>query len=83
MRWGWLVGAALLGIAALSVYLAFQSPAFVAGLTGLASAAAWKAIKPVLAKPEAPEDRAARQEAYRRADGDGDWRRKTGAPPKG
>lgn len=83
MRWGWLVGAVLLGVAGLSVYYAFQSPTFVAGLSALAAGAAWKAIKPVLEKPEAPEDRAARQEAYRRADGDNDMRRKSGAPPKG
>lgn len=82
MTW-WIVGLGLLAVAALSVYVAFRSPAFVAGLTALATAAAWKVIKPAILKPEAPEDRAARQEAYRRADGDGDWRRKSKAPPKG
>ena len=84
MRWWiWLGLAAILGVAAGSVYFAFQSPTFVAGLTALASAAAWKAIKPVILKEETPEAREERAKAYRRADGDNDWRRKSGAPPKG
>ena len=83
MRYWWIGGALLLGVAAISVYFAFSSPTFVAGLTALASAAAWKAIKPAIMKPETPEDRASRQDAYRRADGDNDFRRRSGAPPKG
>ena len=83
MRWWiWLGLAGLLAVAAGSVYFAFKSPTFVAGLTALASAAAWKAIKPVLVKPLTPQD----QEAWRKAElaGRGDeWRRKRrGAPPK-
>lgn len=84
MRWLlWLAGAVLLGVAALAVYMAFQSPAFVAGLSALAAAAAAKAIFAVVKKPETPEARVTRIEEYRRGHGDDDWRRKSGAPPKG
>lgn len=79
----WLGGAVLFGVAALAVYMAFQSPAFVAGLSGLAAAAAAKAIKEMVVKPETPEARVIRIEEYRRGHGDDDWRRKSGAPPKG
>lgn len=79
----WLAGAVLLGVAALAVYMAFQSPTFVAGLSALAAAAAAKAIKEVVVKPETPEARVIRIEEYRRGHGDDDWRRKSGAPPKG
>lgn len=75
MRWGWLIGAVLLGLSGLSVYYAFQSPAFVAGLTALATAAAWKAIKPVIVKQMTPEDIKAKNEAERRGNGD-NWIRK-------
>lgn len=79
----WAIGAVIFAVAAFAVYQAFQSPAFVAGLSALAAAAAWKAVRPILVTPETKADRASRQQAYRRADGDGDWRRKSGAPPKG
>ena len=55
----WLVGAALFGVAALSVYGAFQSPEFVMGLFGAMLVAGYKAIEPVLAKRMTPEDEAA------------------------
>ena len=74
----WLVGAALLGVAAFAVYGAFQSPTFVAGLSALAAAAAWKAVKPVIAKPMTAEEIEARQKAYRRGD-DGWLRRRNGS----
>lgn len=79
----WLAGAVLLGVAALGVYMAFQSPTFVAGLSALAAAAAAKAVKGIVVKPETPEARVIRIEEYRRGHGDDDWRRKSGAPPKG
>lgn len=83
MRWWlWLGLAVLFAVAAGAVYAAFQSPAFVAGLSAMATAAAWKAIKPVIIKPMTDEDR----EAWRKAElaGRGDeWRRKRlGLPPK-
>jgi len=70
----WLGGAALLGVAALSVYAAFRSPDFVAVLTSLAVAAAAKAVVPVITKPLSEEDLRERQKAYRR--GDDGWLRK-------
>jgi len=79
----WAAGAVLLGVAALGVYWAFQSPTFVAGLSALAAAAAWKAISPAITKPETPDDRVKRIDEYRKGHGDDYWRRKTGAPPKG
>lgn len=70
----WLGGAALLGVAALSVYAAFQSPDFVAVLTSLAVAAAAKAVVPAITKQMSPNELEARNKAYRR--GDDGWLRK-------
>lgn len=67
-------GAALLGVAALSVYFAFQSPTFMAGLMAVAGAAIWKALAPAIAKPLPPDELAKRQREYRR--GNDDWLRK-------
>ena len=61
-------------MAALSVYWAFRSPKFIAGLTRFASRQAWKAIKPVVEKPLTPEDLDKRQKDYRH--GNDDWLRK-------
>ena len=74
-KWFWIGGAVLLGVAALSVYWAFQSPGFVAGLAALAAAAAWKAIAPALLKPMSEADTKAKNDAYRRGQGD-EWLRK-------
>lgn len=79
MRWGWLIGAVLLGVAGLSVYVAFQSPAFMAGLTALATAAAWKAVRPIVVKPLTPEDLAAKNQAERSGNGDNWIRRRLGS----
>ena len=67
---GWAVGAVLLAVAAFAVYSAFQSPTFVAGLSALAAAAAWKAIKPVVTKRNSPEIEARMRECVRRG---GEW----------
>lgn len=76
----WAVGAVLLAAAALGVYIAFQSPTFVAGLSALAAAAAWKAIKPVVSKPLSEDDTRAKNAAVRRADGGDNWiRRRLGS----
>lgn len=84
MNWIWVIGGLLLfGVAAYSVYRAFRSPKFISKLTRFASKQAWKAIKPVVTTPEDPEDRVERIEEYRRGQGDGYFRRKSGAPPKG
>ena len=80
---GWAVGAVLLAVAALAVYSAFQSPAFVAGLTGLAAAAAWKAIAPAVAKRMPPDEEAAWRPAEKAGRGDEFLRKRRGAPPKG
>ena len=50
MKLPWLVGAVVIMAAALATWFAFQSPQFVAGLAGLAAAAAWKAIAPAVLK---------------------------------
>jgi len=55
MRWLWIGGAVILAVAAVSVWYAFQQPGFVAGLTAIAAAAAWKAIAPDLLKPASDE----------------------------
>jgi hypothetical protein len=79
----WVVGLVLLAVAGLSIYGAFRSPAFVAGLTALASAAAWKVVKPVIIKQRTPEQQAKDQAEYKAGRGDDYWRRRSGAPPKG
>ena len=75
----WLAGAVLLGAAAFAIYGAFQSPTFVAGLSALAAAAAWKAIAPTVGKPLSRDDTRAKNEAYRRGDGDNWIRRRLGS----
>ena len=79
----WAIGAALLGVAALSVYFSFQSPTFVAGLALLAASAAWKAVVPIVTKRMSPADEKAWHEAVRRGEDDEFRRRKSGFPPKG
>jgi len=65
MKWGyWLVAALLLAVAGGSVWYAFHSPGFVAGLSALAAGAFWKAIAPAILK-SSPETQA---EAKRRTD---------------
>ena len=83
MKWLWLGGAALLGVAAYSVYAAFSSPTFVAGLVALAAASAWKAVAPAITKRMTPEDEAAWRKAERAGRGDEWFRKRRGAPPKG
>lgn len=63
----WVAGAALFAVAALAVWYAFQSPAFVSGLLGVALLAAYKAIQPVLLKRMTPAQEADLQRATRRA----------------
>lgn len=75
----WAAGAVLLGVAALGVYWAFQSPTFVAGLSALAAVAAWKAIRPVVARPMSEGDTKAKNAAERRGDGDNWIRRRLGS----
>lgn len=84
MRWLlWLAGAVLLGVAALGVYMAFQSPTFVAGLSALAAAAAAKAIREVIVNPRDPAELVQDQHEFRAGHGDDYWRKRSGAPPKG
>ena len=83
MNWWWLIGAALLGVAALSVYGAFQSPDFVMGLFGAMLVAGYKAIEPILAKRMTPEDEASWRAAERAGRGEEWRRRRLGLPPKG
>lgn len=61
MKWLWIGGALLVLVAAAAVWYAFNDPAFVAGLSAIAAAAAWKAIAPEIAK-SSPETQARRDE---------------------
>ena len=79
MRWLWIGAAVLLGIAALSVYTAFQSPTFVAGLTAIAAAAVWKAIAPAVAKPMSEAERKDRDRAVRQGSDEERVRKKMGS----
>ena len=83
MNWIWAIGAALLGVAALSVYSAFQNPTFVTGLLGAMAVAAYKALAPVITKRMTPVEEAAWREAERAGRGDEFLRKRRGAPPKG
>lgn len=66
----WLIGAALFGVAALSVYGAFQSPTFVLGLVGAMLVAGFKAVLPIITKRNTPEVEARMHECTRRG---GKW----------
>lgn len=84
MNWlFWTGGLLLFGVAAFSVYIAFRSPKFIAGLTAIASSAAWKALKPIVVKQRTPEQQAQDRAEYRAGRGDEYWRRRNGGPPKG
>lgn len=84
MKIWWLIGAVLLGVAALSVYAAFQSPEFVWGFLGAMAVAAFQAVSPILTKRLPADKEAEWRASTRRADGDAEWQRKRrGAPPKG
>jgi len=80
MRWLlWLAGAVLLGVAALAVYVAFQSPAFVAGLSALAAAAAAQAVKEIVVKPLSADELKDKNQAERSGNGDNWIRRRLGS----
>lgn len=86
MSWGLLAavaGAVLFGVAALAIWRAFRSPAFVAGITAIAARVAAKAIVTKVGARMSPEDEAAWQAAERRGQGDEWLRKRRGAPPKG
>ncbi len=80
MNWVlWLTGAALLGVAALSVWTAFRNPAFVSGLAKIAIGAAWKAVAPQVARRMSPEEESRWRAAQRAGRGDEwlrDWKRR-------
>ena len=62
----WLAGGALFVAAALSVFWAFRSPDFVAGLAAIGAAAIWKAVSPALAPDFSPQHAAKVRQATRR-----------------
>ena len=66
--WLWLIGAALFVAAVASLFMAFQSPAFVAGLSALAAGAIWKALAPAILRRKSPAEEARDREAYRRGE---------------
>ena len=82
MKW-WLAAAAIFLVAAGSVWFAFQSPEFVAGLTAIAVGAAWKALAPKIAQRKTPEEERAHQKAFRAGREDQFHRKRDGRPPKG
>ena len=75
MSWRWIIGAALLGVAALSVYIAFQTPTFMWGIMAAVLLAVARAAIPPITRPMTPDDTQAKNEAYRRGQGD-EWLRK-------
>jgi hypothetical protein len=75
MSWRWIIGAALLGVAAISVYTAFQTPTFVWGILAAILLAVARAVIPPITRPMTPDDTKAKNEAYRRGQGD-EWLRK-------
>lgn len=70
MIWLWAILAALAAAAAASVWFAFQSPDFVAGLTAIAIGAAVKAAMPAVTKRMSPEKEKAFRDCVRRG---GEW----------
>ena len=66
MGWLWPIGLGLFAVAAGAVFMAFRNPAFIAGLAKIAVSAAWKFLAPTVLKPETPEAREKRIEAFRR-----------------
>ena len=80
---GWAIGAVILAVAAASLWFAFQSPTFVAGLAALAAGAAWKAIEPTIAKRRTPEEEKALHRAERAGEEAQLERKRRGFPPKG
>lgn len=80
MNWiGWLVLLLLIAAAGTSVWFAFHSPKFIAGLTKFASRQAWKAIKPVIVTPMTPEETEAKNKAVAQGRGDEYTRRRQGS----
>ncbi len=80
MTWfWWLAGAALVAVAALSIWTAFRNPAFVSGLAKIAIGAAWKAVVPAVARRMSPEEESRWRAAQRAGRGDEwlrDWKRR-------
>lgn len=70
MSFIWLISAALAAVAAVSVWFAFQSPDFVAGLAVVAVGAAVKAVSPVILKRMSPAHEKAFRDCVRRG---GQW----------
>lgn len=66
----WLIAAALAAVAAASIWVAFQSPEFVAGLTVVAVGAAVKAAAPVVTKRMSQDHEKAMRDCFRRG---GEW----------
>ena len=69
-KWLWIGAAALATVAAVSVWFAFQSPGFVAGLSAIAASAAWKAISPTILKSSLETQRRAQEDARRAVERD-------------
>lgn len=70
MNWFWLILAALAVAAAAAVWIAFQSPDFVAGLTAVAIGAAVKAAMPAVTKRMSQDQEKAFRDCVRRG---GEW----------
>lgn len=65
-----MIGAALFGVAALSVWGAFRNPAFLAGLVAVVAKAAVKELAPIVTKRMTPEQEDDFQRCVRRG---GEW----------
>jgi hypothetical protein len=64
--WLWIAAAVLLLAAAAGVWVAFQRPGFVAGLSSIAARAIWNALAPPLFKRKSPEEEAIDHDYARR-----------------
>lgn len=82
MTW-WVVGAVLLGVAALGLYRAIQKPPVLWGLAVVIAKAAWQALLPQINRRRAPADEKKDRKDNLAGRGDDYWRRRSGSPPKG
>lgn len=61
----WLIVAAVILIAAFSIYRAFQNPKFVARITGYVARKAWKTVIPAITASSEETQKAAQERARR------------------
>lgn len=70
MKWLWMAGAALFGVAAFAVWFSFRDPVFITGLMVAMATSLFKAVEPKILKRMTPEQEKAMHECVRRG---GEW----------